>query len=378
MQGTRLPWLDLLRFLAALAVMLFHLAHWSWVAPDGTPGSILQGRVQFPELTYLSWWGWVGVEIFFVISGYVIAFSAAKATAMTFARSRFLRLFPGALVCATITLAVAVLIGWRPLQSLIMQYFKSITFWPFGGWIDGVYWTLGVELTFYGIVWLLLVFRRLAWLEAVISTIGIATGLAAIGWFVFVSQSTVIGLFGIPYRYVDLALVRHGMYFCLGVILYLAATSGWTSERICTAIICVIAGVLLVFARGNARSLAFELGPVQWVPVIVWLMGVALVWRSHRLRMTPTVAKVVSVLGIATYPLYLVHTVVGSALMRTLLDAGVERFSSLALTITSMIALAIALTLTVERHLRSLLAGFWRVPGSNTASAAISRTSSRA
>ncbi|MER9864925.1 hypothetical protein [Mesorhizobium sp. M0185] len=77
-QSGRLVGLDLLRIFAAFSVMLFHFAYWSW-APTvaSTPKSITGGALQYPELIPFSWWGWVGVEIFFVISGFVIAFSAS-------------------------------------------------------------------------------------------------------------------------------------------------------------------------------------------------------------------------------------------------------------------------------------------------------------
>ena len=46
--------------------------------------------------------GWIGVQIFFVISGIVIANSAQSATPFRFAVSRFLRLYPAAWIAAAI------------------------------------------------------------------------------------------------------------------------------------------------------------------------------------------------------------------------------------------------------------------------------------
>ena len=54
---TRLPGLDLLRAIAIVWVMLFH--------------SFLVGGLG-PDLAWLSRYGWIGVDIFFVLSGFLI------------------------------------------------------------------------------------------------------------------------------------------------------------------------------------------------------------------------------------------------------------------------------------------------------------------
>lgn len=94
-----LPGLDIIRFAAAAMVMVFHLGYWSWVSA-GTPAGIIAGRVAYPELSVLSC-GWVGVEIVFVLSGFVIAYSPENASTISFVQGRSLRLAPAAWLCAT-------------------------------------------------------------------------------------------------------------------------------------------------------------------------------------------------------------------------------------------------------------------------------------
>ena len=90
--------LDPLRFGAALGVAVFHLMFWSWAWPSiGVPPGFehfVAADVQFPTDAPFTWFGWVGVEIFFVISGFVIANSASKSSATEFLFSRALRLYP--------------------------------------------------------------------------------------------------------------------------------------------------------------------------------------------------------------------------------------------------------------------------------------------
>ena len=73
----RLAGLDAVRVFAAVSVMVFHLGFWSWAAPS-TAGTIVQGAVAYPALVPFAFWGRFGVETFFVVSGFVIAFTAAN------------------------------------------------------------------------------------------------------------------------------------------------------------------------------------------------------------------------------------------------------------------------------------------------------------
>src|SRR5437868_3423911 len=116
--------LDLLRFAAAMLVVAFHLlvAHRS-----GRGGPIAEN-------------GWVGVQIFFVLSGYVIARSANGSTAGAFAERRLLRLWPAALVCASLSGLAIGLSGAAP-TDLGWRWLASSMLYPSAHQIDGSYWT---------------------------------------------------------------------------------------------------------------------------------------------------------------------------------------------------------------------------------------------
>ena len=78
------------------------------------------GYPQFPAAAVFTWFGWVGVEVFFVISGFVIANSASKTSPIEFLISRALRLYPAVWVCSTATFVYCFSSG-----SL-----RVATFWP--------------------------------------------------------------------------------------------------------------------------------------------------------------------------------------------------------------------------------------------------------
>ncbi len=94
--------LDAIRFFSAMAVVAFHLGFYVWASEYSSVSMIFAAAAKFEALTPVAWMGWVGVQIFFVISGLVIANSANGAAPFSFLRSRLIRLWPAAWVCASV------------------------------------------------------------------------------------------------------------------------------------------------------------------------------------------------------------------------------------------------------------------------------------
>src|SRR5204863_431573 len=96
--------LELLRFLAAFAVLAFHFGFRGYAAHN------LQD-LAFPELAGFSKYGYMGVELFFMISGYVIPWSIRGRSVAEFALARAIRLYPTYWLCAALLLFVPPLLG---------------------------------------------------------------------------------------------------------------------------------------------------------------------------------------------------------------------------------------------------------------------------
>eukprot|EP01037_Dinobryon_pediforme_P024921 gene24921-26890_t len=101
--------LDLLRFASALLVVAFHYGAAFALAPSPAARAMLHGLPVSAALAGESWFGWVGVELFFMMSGFVIALSAEGTSGPAFVRRRALRLLPAAWICASATLLVLAL-----------------------------------------------------------------------------------------------------------------------------------------------------------------------------------------------------------------------------------------------------------------------------
>lgn len=150
----RLTEIDALRGLAALAVVLFHYT----TRFTEVFGANLTPSISFPD-------GHYGVNLFFIISGFVIFMTLDRTTRpMDFVVSRFSRLFPAYWAAIILTFSITHLLGLPDkLVDATTAFYNLIMIHGFFRipHVDGVYWTLEVELLFYCGMFLLYRFRRL-------------------------------------------------------------------------------------------------------------------------------------------------------------------------------------------------------------------------
>lgn len=165
-RGRYRPELDGLRAIAILMVMVLHAQWVLWA--EGQPTTFLSA---ITDKSPRSFWevGWAGVDLFFVLSGYLISRILlelpAGASLRTFYRHRALRILP--LYFVTVLLAF----GLGPLLPGVLQHNpEGLEFWrfasfthnftdqPFWSWILTPSWSLGVEIHFY-LLWPLLLLR---------------------------------------------------------------------------------------------------------------------------------------------------------------------------------------------------------------------------
>jgi peptidoglycan/LPS O-acetylase OafA/YrhL len=143
----RLPTLTGLRFVAAALVFLFH----SSLASTGIR-LLAVGTVQSRYTSLMVYAGGFGVGFFFVLSGFILTWSApVRDTAGTFWRRRFFKIVPAYLVAWVLAV---VLLGWS--SSTMGQ--KLLTFFMLQAWVpdlatnysvDPPSWSLSTEAFFY-------------------------------------------------------------------------------------------------------------------------------------------------------------------------------------------------------------------------------------
>src|SRR5215210_3755070 len=154
---SRVTEIDLLRFLAAFLVVLYHYTFRGYAADD-------MSIMPYPLLAPISKYGYLGVELFFLISGFVILMTASSGSLKKFTISRIVRLYPAFWVCCTVTFIVILLIGGERYSASFTQYLVNMTmlseFLNVPD-LDGVYWSLFVEIKFYALVALVLLVGRI-------------------------------------------------------------------------------------------------------------------------------------------------------------------------------------------------------------------------
>ncbi len=134
--------LDPARLLAAFAVLFYHYSIY-----------IDSSNPLFPILDF----GYLGVNFFFILSGFVITASAQNRSAFEFIKARALRLYPAFIICLLITLILNFAIKdlSYPIHQILANAIILNDYLKIEN-IDGVYWTLQAELKFYGCIFLLL------------------------------------------------------------------------------------------------------------------------------------------------------------------------------------------------------------------------------
>ena len=328
----RLPGLDILRLLAALAVVAHH-------GLFRGPISGWTGGGRFPGLEDFAVYGCLGVDLFFVISGFVIAWSAEGRGAGAFARARLLRLWPGFAACMTLSAAVQAFAGNPDFSVSAPQWLANLVFVPQifrQPFVDGAYWTIVAEITFYVWVWLAL-----------------ATGLferrlLALGWaWLAVALANHLGLHS--------GLIKHALLtnyagqFLGGVLLHRFARGRGD----------LASGLLL--AASLAMALAY--GAVEEIHDFQLALGYAMdanvmraltfaafvaVAAASRLRLEGRAARLAYVAGGLTYPTYLLHQNVEYVLSARLVAGGVAPLAAFLLIACGVLVVAYAMFRWVE------------------------------
>ncbi|MFG2491427.1 acyltransferase family protein [Streptomyces caniferus] len=342
---SRLRALDGLRLLAALMVAAYHYG--------GRNGEIAQAwggspAHQFPTAAPLFAYGCLGVQIFFVISGFVICLSGFGRTLRAFIASRVSRLYPAYWAAILLVTAVFALpwVAYKALPPSEVLTNLTMLQQPLG--VDrvlGVCWTLWAEMRFYALFALCVVLPG--------ATRGRVVLFCA-GW-------TLAGALAQAAHqpFLDTVLMpEYAPFFIGGVGLYLLHRYG-ARDPIAWAIVLVswlIGQHYAVAGLWHAPSAtAFSYRSTAGIIAVVTL-GFALVAAVALGRLRWANWRWLTVAGALTYPFYLVHEHLGWVVVRALHHGlGLPSYATLLLTVGLMLLLAWVLHRFVERPLTPAL-----------------------
>lgn len=354
----RLEAVDGLRFVAALGVMLYHFtAMWS-TAWGRTPGEL------FPELGGAVVYFVLAPELFFVVSGFVILWTAWGRDVPAVVGSRVGRLFPpywAALALTSVLLLVLWPGGkdttWREalVNVTLLQEAVGVRH------VDGVYWTLWAELRFYLLV---------------VALVAIGVTRRRVVAFAVVWPLAAQLADRVDWRLGETLLMpRWAPYFAGGMLLFLLYRDG--RSRLLWALVAGTAALAVHTTVAPtvatiAEVTAFRASPVGMTAGVLATFGTVAAVSMTRLARVR--ARWLPGAGALTYAVYLVHQFWGLWVIHVLHDH-LPRYVVLAAAVAVSLGLAVAvhqlvekplsprLRRAVERGLRGVGAGLRRAGG---------------
>jgi peptidoglycan/LPS O-acetylase OafA/YrhL len=346
--------LDLLRILAALFVLV---QHWSIVGLSEVANSDFL-RAAFS-------YGYLGVDVFFFISGIVITRSALSSDARRFTVARFARLAPAYLVILLISIPVG--LYTKDARYEISSIFSSLSFSEFVTQpeaddlliLDS--WTLWVEIQFYFLIAIVLLlfglWQILARTHSKI-TLSIFKVLFSV-WLAFIALN-LAGDSGIP---VLLTLGGFATAFICGGLF--GTITNWNSLLRLSPIL-FLATTLMFYgfyerslnSMGTFGSLDLQTSRVLVAAFLVVLCLFAVLSGLVAGPLPARSAKIVTIAALATYPLYLMHQELGNRSILKMTELGVPVALSVIATFTWCVALSIFISMKIEPPMRAAILRF--------------------
>jgi peptidoglycan/LPS O-acetylase OafA/YrhL len=321
--------LDVLRGLAAMCVILSHYS---------TQCVKFLGEAPF-GIDLHTIYGFYAVQLFFIISGFVISLTLERSNSwLDFAFSRLSRLYPAYAVTLTLMVAVEVLVFGKRLW--IGGYVTNMTMLQeFIGFpnLDDVYWSLTVEVAFYGIMGIIFATGFLPRIE-VLAAVWLAAGCL---WSLMEQR---LGL-GVPEFLSRILILQHVPFFVAGIAFYRITMKGLTTPRL-ALIVAAVAASGWIDGLPSSNAVGW-LDCLKRIGIALILFATFALAVSGKLRFA--VSPVTLWLGWISYSLYLSHRNLGYSTIMRLHEIGIPVWFIFTVTLAGALILATAITRLVER-----------------------------
>lgn len=290
----RIAFLDGFRGLAILLVVLYHsYARWA---------SKMQFEQDFSFIPFIGK-GWVGIHLFFLVSGFVILLTLEKSKNLgQFLVKRWYRLFPAMLIATVILFITATLLPERPegipkISATIPGLFFIEPRWIYlitgahTGILDGAFWSLFVEVKYY------FIFGSLYFLigkEKAIITLFLfyITWLCVTLLLKFTGSNSIINV--LETITTELSF-KHFGWFATGSMAYIY----FTSKDHKYIVYALVTGIV------SAASIFLPYSIIAVPGIIILLLFLSAVYFDGVKKIVAN--KWLLFLGFISYPLYLVH-----------------------------------------------------------------------
>ncbi|MDU9390845.1 acyltransferase [Pseudomonas sp. zfem002] len=341
----RIIFANTLRGFAAVSVLLSHFAGIFWVMNPVICDLLgVRKLTQLPEIPAILQFfadhciilGQFGVGIFFIVSGLVIPFSLKNSSKKSFLYRRAFRIYP--VYIAGFSFAMIMLYAlatykqsnWQFSLFDILAHFGVITRAPLGvSRIDGISWTLEVEIYFYLVLCVLGVramqfdFKRYIIAALVIAVLAALT---------FKFKSYLIGV-----------QMASGLMLLLGMSYYSLLNSKLSTRQfwILQVLVSVLIPILWLLVATRAEY------TYQWMSG--YLAAIAIFHLCYLSRNSFTDNRLLSHFADISYPLYVVHALFGYAVMYVLVEKGAGPITAIAVAMLASYLAALGIHLVIEK-----------------------------
>jgi len=299
-QTSRIQYLDGLRGVAILSVLMFHaFSRWPGIVPYGSE------FVKVPIFFY----GWLGVQLFFMISGYVIFMSLERSRNLHgFLIRRWIRLFPAMLACSLIVFATASFFHERPAGAPVLRdllpgltfiepYWWQLVLGSPQGELEGVFWSLYVEVKLYlvaGFFYFTIGGRRVIWV--LVGLFLVATGV------LFFNQVFVENGWTQARAILNALSGRPSGWFAAGALFYRFHNEG--KKGVLAAAILVAVATALAQGKPDYGAKPYEWDVTFAALTVVLIFAAAAL--NDRVKQVFS-SRLLLFMGFISYPLYLLH-----------------------------------------------------------------------
>lgn len=321
----RLQSIDALRGVAALGVVLYHAV---LQTQNVVPGNLFRWPIE--GFVFLSSLGYIGVFLFFVISGFCIHLQWAKSKLSdnpqpirfgSFWKRRIKRLYPPYLIALFLFLVMAALsvgidVTHFFVYDVVMHLLMLHNLDPHTCYsINGVFWTLAIEEQLYLAYFLLLYLRtRWGWGPTLL-----ICGLTRVGWYFLSHLVWLTSGYGLP---VPEAAASHWFTWALGALAVEAAVGLVLLPKWCRNM--WLSGLAIIVASTISIALPYThkdtlLHDLSWMLMHpLWGFGFFVIVNRavnaerrwvDRLRQ-PRLVTIAAGIGVFSYSLYLTHELV--------------------------------------------------------------------
>ena len=289
MQNARVKELDALRGLAALMVMWYHFTAFRPQAELG--------------FTY----GTTGVELFFMISGFVIFMSLNQVkNSLQFVVNRISRLYPTYWACVTITFLTVTIYNHIDFnQTEIITYLGNLTMFQFYlniRDIDDSYWTLIIEMTFYIVMLALFHFKNLHFLNAIALLLMSAVSILGLFFFNYEVVKTIFNL---------IQLLQYIPLFLAGITFYKLYYQKEKYMQNYGILLACLGCQILSYYYSNRFNGAISI--TEYSIILIIYFGLFMATIHHKLNFIAN--SVTLFFGKISFAVYLLHQAIGTQIL---------------------------------------------------------------